>query len=253
MKKFFFIAVAAMAIISANAESSFTFGNGNEYRVSPAKLGSILDVPMSCHIDYRADYFYIEYSYPQGFMPHDLYDTRCMDALEDLTVDYTYYTGETRSYTPYLSIGEGGCSASAYLTPTGYYDYNEDGVFEPYGSVKWEPGDYTMFMVHFWVDDTFRKGDVILDGNFGAGYDRRGGTVGECLQFFKRVHVWVGYMLGDCDGNERVNISDVTTLINYLLTHDGLDEFELVAADFNQDGQISIADVTALTNYLLTH
>jgi hypothetical protein len=192
-------------------------------------------------------------------MPHDLYNTRCMEGLDDLTVTYTYYTGEQLTYTPYLSIGEAGCSACAYLTPTGYYDYNDDGVFEPYGSVKWEPGDYTMFEVYFWIDEDFRSGDVILDGNFGAGYDRRGGTVGECLQFFNRIHVWVGYKKGDVDGNNFVNISDLTMLINLLLNQEnyndipeGFDEFMVAAADVNEDGHVSITDVTRLIANLLT-
>ena len=57
-------------------------------------------------------------------------------------------------------------------------------------------------------------------------------------------------LIGDvnCDGN--VNISDVTALINYLLSGDA-SPFDRLAADVNTDGNVNISDVTALINLLL--
>lgn len=56
---------------------------------------------------------------------------------------------------------------------------------------------------------------------------------------------------GDVDGNGKVNITDVTKLINYLL--DGIDaDFLLGNADLNGDGQVTILDVGSLINILLT-
>ena len=56
---------------------------------------------------------------------------------------------------------------------------------------------------------------------------------------------------GDVNGDHNVNISDVTALINYLLTKDA-SSIDPDAANCNHDGDINIADVTALTNYLLS-
>lgn len=56
---------------------------------------------------------------------------------------------------------------------------------------------------------------------------------------------------GDVNGDRDVNISDVTALINYLLTKDA-SNINPDAANCNHDGEINIADVTALTNYLLS-
>ena len=55
---------------------------------------------------------------------------------------------------------------------------------------------------------------------------------------------------GDADGDGDVNISDVTALIDYLLTGNtsGID---LDGADVNQDGKVNISDVTDLIDYLL--
>ena len=57
---------------------------------------------------------------------------------------------------------------------------------------------------------------------------------------------------GDVNGDGEVNISDVTVLINYLLSHNDAG-VNLDAADCNQDSIINISDVTALINYLLSH
>ncbi len=54
-------------------------------------------------------------------------------------------------------------------------------------------------------------------------------------------------ILGDVDGNEIVNIDDVTALIDALLT----DAEYIQAADMNEDGVMNIDDVTALIEYLL--
>ena len=60
------------------------------------------------------------------------------------------------------------------------------------------------------------------------------------------------FIRGDVNGDVNVNISDVTALINYLLSHDATG-ISLEAANCNQDSTINISDVTALINYLLSH
>lgn len=57
------------------------------------------------------------------------------------------------------------------------------------------------------------------------------------------------YILGDVDGDSRLNISDVTALINILLY--GNSASAGPAADVNEDGMVNINDVTALINILL--
>ena len=55
---------------------------------------------------------------------------------------------------------------------------------------------------------------------------------------------------GDVNSDGSVNISDVTALIDYLLSGE-LETFDAVAADVNGDGSINISDVTALIDMLL--
>jgi len=56
---------------------------------------------------------------------------------------------------------------------------------------------------------------------------------------------------GDVNGDGSVNISDVTALIDYLLSGNA-NGISLVGADCNTDGSINISDVTALIDYLLS-
>ena len=55
---------------------------------------------------------------------------------------------------------------------------------------------------------------------------------------------------GDVNGDGSVNISDVTALIDYLLTGNA-SGISLSGADANQDGSINISDVAALIDRLL--
>ena len=57
-------------------------------------------------------------------------------------------------------------------------------------------------------------------------------------------------MPGDVDGNGKMNISDVTELIDYLLTRDA-SSIDLGAADVNSDDMVNIVDVTVLIDMIL--
>ena len=58
------------------------------------------------------------------------------------------------------------------------------------------------------------------------------------------------FLRGDVNGDGSVNISDVTALIDYLLSGNA-SGINLSGADCNQDSSINISDVTALIDYLL--
>ena len=60
-----------------------------------------------------------------------------------------------------------------------------------------------------------------------------------------------GYVAGDVNHDGKLNISDVTALINYLLTN-GEGDGCAICGDMTGDGSVTIADVTTLINYLLS-
>ena len=55
-------------------------------------------------------------------------------------------------------------------------------------------------------------------------------------------------LLGDVNGDGRVNVSDVSTLINMIL---GITPTDKTRADVNGDGRVNVSDVTALINIIL--
>ena len=59
------------------------------------------------------------------------------------------------------------------------------------------------------------------------------------------------FVRGDVNGNGEVNISDLSALIDYLLTGE-IDSIDPNAADCDKNGTISIDDLTTLIDYLLT-
>ena len=58
-------------------------------------------------------------------------------------------------------------------------------------------------------------------------------------------------MRGDVNGDSSVNISDVTALIDYILSGNA-SGINLSGADCNQDSSVNISDVTALIDYILS-
>ena len=61
-----------------------------------------------------------------------------------------------------------------------------------------------------------------------------------------------GYQLGDVNHDGSVTISDVTALIDYLLSGDGSASGCAICGDVNESGDVTIADVTALIDMLLS-
>ena len=67
------------------------------------------------------------------------------------------------------------------------------------------------------------------------------------LEYYKRYHV----VLGDVNGDDYVSISDLTALIDYLLSSAPVG-VNIDNADVDQDGHVSIADATTLIDRLLS-
>ena len=57
-------------------------------------------------------------------------------------------------------------------------------------------------------------------------------------------------LLGDTDGDDKVTITDVTTLQKYLADYEMPDSFCLRATDANGDGVVNIEDATEIQKWL---
>ena len=69
--------------------------------------------------------------------------------------------------------------------------------------------------------------------------------------YLRAIYIQPDVERGDVDGDGSVNISDVTGLIDYLLSGNA-SGVVLAAADCDHDGNINISDVTALIDFLLS-
>ena len=58
------------------------------------------------------------------------------------------------------------------------------------------------------------------------------------------------YLLGDCDGNEKVNILDATAIQKALAGLGSFDEVGTLCADANLDSNVNVKDVTAIQKHL---
>ncbi len=102
-------------------------------------------------------------------------------------------------------------------------------------------------------DEVYTEGNVITASQVNQAHDK-----------FWNVYAWLdddigwepyagsSFQRGDVNGDSNVNISDVTALINYLLSHNSTG-VNVDAADCNGDNNVNISDVTTLINYLLSH
>ena len=231
----------------SNADNYFTIGD--TLRIKPSLLGGYFTTDASAHIDGKMDNFSIVISYPDGFRPRPWHG---IEGGEDLTIAYMDVTGTEQTYTASLTISHDYGEVSAYIPVIGYWDYNMDGILEPYGTAKWNAGDYAqMFTFNMFIDESFRRGWLTFDGHLDSGNDKRGAILAD-VAFYTRTWVWIGYKKGDVSGNERADIGDITMLIDYTLGKDiQLDEFQTEAADVNNDGIVDIDDVTMLIDMVL--
>ena len=72
--------------------------------------------------------------------------------------------------------------------------------------------------------------------------------------FYKVIYLRVAYLFGDVNGDEVVNIADVTALMNYVLAGgDWFDQYQFEAADINGDGVITVGDVSGLIALVLAN
>ena len=84
-----------------------------------------------------------------------------------------------------------------------------------------------------------------------------------CAQAYRQADVWKKFthiaetyfpeefIRGDVNNDGKVNITDVTVLINYLLSGNAA-SVNVNAVDVNEDTRVNITDVTVLINYLLS-
>ena len=249
MTKHIIFFIVAMTSLLASADNYFTVGANDSLRINPMYLGSTVTVPVRAHLDGRIDYWYVRLLYHE---PYGL-DIIATSRGPGMDVPYKDSLGRDTVYHAPLTYLRTDTTVSVFISQIqeiGYWDGNGDGIYEPYGTVKWESGDYDcMFNVCFDLDPYFRLDTLSFDILITSSGDLRGGDISR-YRSITRVIAYAGLMLGDVDGNEVFGMGDLTALIDYLVYNEGLNEFQLAAADLNGDGIVGMDDLTVMINWL---
>lgn len=72
------------------------------------------------------------------------------------------------------------------------------------------------------------------------------------VEYYVEIPAMVTVVPGDADGDGKLSVTDVTAIIDYVLSNDA-SGINLDAADFNNDGRITIADVTDMIDYIISN
>lgn len=249
MKKFFFFAALSL-LVSRNISAANFITIADSVRIKPSVLDGYTHQRITMVTDAYCDQWQVSIGYPDGLTPKLVSG---IVPLAGMVVGYTDYDGSYQSIEATLSMTAGYTSVeSRTCLPglSGWYDYNDDGRLESYGTPKWEPGAHELFEMNLYVNPDFRGGYVTMDATFNSCGDTRGPILNN-VHAFRKCWLWVGYMAGDVTGNEKLDISDVTELIDRVLGKTKLDEFSEKAADANCDGVVDIDDVTYITKKIL--
>jgi len=67
---------------------------------------------------------------------------------------------------------------------------------------------------------------------------------------------YIGYLpghgvLGDANGDQSVNVADITAIRDHILERSTLDGMNLEMADVNNDSSVNVADITKIRDYIL--
>ena len=251
MKKIILLVLALAAILPASADRYLTFGVNDTLRVNPSREDSTQSVMVRAHFDGRLNSWTMTLKLPQGVK---LVGYSRSDDM--LYIPYYDRLGERSYCTAALYGNNEGSTVTLYsdISEPGYWDPNYDGLFESYGSVKWEAGDYDrMLELVFKFDGiTSETASIDITESLSATIDLRGFTIPQTY-LDKKIHLFAPFWPGDVDGDGKVDIADVTTLIDLILIGEPLQSEDVMrAADVDLDGNITIADVTALIDLLLT-
>ena len=111
------------------------------------------------------------------------------------------------------------------------------------------PADYSTNVAVYYMDENGKltQLEAVVDA------DER--TVTVELEHFSTYIVVdkdtaLNVMLGDVNGDGRINVRDARAILRYIAGLVGEDELEVNAADFNGDGRINVRDARAILNYI---
>lgn len=214
MKKFlFFVLMCVSFVVQAIEPVTISYGYGWEgcTTIPASAVGENVRLRVEIHHwDCAIDEWGIELTMPQGL------ELVSISRGRDLNMVVFGEDGEPYTYSAPIEVN--GNVVSCKINEIGYEDLDTDGLFEPYGTVKFKDGNQEVLFIDVKVLDGFERGTIIIDGYFGSQFDLRQYTqVCEWFEFVSYAVVNVEYDRGDVNGDGEVTIADVTALIDKLM------------------------------------
>ena len=265
MKKLtLFLLLTALSMNSAFASNYLTLCENDTLRISPNRLYQYIMLPLIANFDGGvADNWRFEYIHPVDMEIDDRSYDSVPNPNNGLHIPYIKSDGTEDIYAADLTVlheeEDYGNTAKrsvfeSTITQPGYWDPDNDGIYESYGTVKWGPGHYDqLFGINFYLNNDCTGDSIVINWLITSSNDLRyPNSIISYDSGHRVIHISIRYLKGDVNGDEQVNIYDVTALIDHLSDQlQGMDQYQLDAADVNNDGEVSIADVTRLLDILL--
>ena len=179
MKKFLFT-LAALFVAGSAFASSFLYMDKYDL---VGKTGEQTLV-VKAHFEEYVSAVDFTFTLPEGLTITDF------EAGEDMIINYYNSAGRAKSTTPEPSTMDNKHFIIITGTVAGYYQL-EDGTWEAYGVLKWEPGNHEEFMIIYVnVDENYAGGDVAISTTPSCGEDTREGVTRATTKDGKENVVW---------------------------------------------------------------
>ncbi|MBR4830113.1 MAG: dockerin type I repeat-containing protein [Muribaculaceae bacterium] len=266
-----FVLVAATG--TNNASNYFTLRTdfatpvNDTIRIDPSFANTFCKFYAMSHFEGYLDHWYLMMSYPNDMTVYN--ETYNPDPFVEVitrgpemkipyinsggTVDTCHASLLILTLNAYLTDTTKTTIFSSTITDRGYWDPNNDGNYECYGTVKWCNGyhDY-MFFFNMFIPYGKLHADITLDAALSSTDDWRGVPTVTMPQALKTIHVKVGFKKGDVNGDGIVDSYDMTVLTDWLLYGFGdASVYQIAASDVNENGVVDLNDLTALIDLLL--
>ncbi|MBP5387067.1 MAG: hypothetical protein J6Y97_06740 [Prevotella sp.] len=116
------------------------------------------------------------------------------------------------------------------------------------GSISGTSGD--LLILTFTADKTLKTSNVTITDIDFITTDRKHVTVDD-VTFTVTSGNSFDYMLGDANGSGNIDVTDVMTIVSYVLNNLGDAPFVFNNADVNQDGTVNVTDAMIIVDMIL--
>ena len=107
-----------------------------------------------------------------------------------------------------------------------------------------------MLILTFTADKTLKTSNVTITDIDFITTDRKHVTVDD-VTFTVTSGNSFDYMLGDANGSGNIDVTDVMTIVSYVLNNLGDAPFVFNNADVNQDGTVNVTDAMIIVDMIL--